>query len=347
MSSIQNIIDDLKNQGVTLDLNQIDLLQKLSSLQNRKKSIFNNKNNNQGIYVWGDVGRGKTLIVQSFLRTIQKKDFALFHYIDFINFIHDELKNYSGLKNPLKKISKKISEENKLIFIDEFQVEDVADAMIVGDLLISFIDSGTRIILTSNAHPDDLYKDGLQRQKFLKSINILKDKIEVYKLEGNIDYRSRNIIELNRNNVKDIFSDKKIFELIKKNFSIEDGIFNDTLVINKRKFKCRIALNNLLWVEFSSFFKEATGAQDYKFICDKFDWIFISSFCFNDDDSIDVIRRFISFIDIAYKEKTKVKFFFNDINIPNIYSGSKLNLLWRRCSSRLVEMQNYDYLDND
>ena len=134
MSSIQNIIDDLKNQGVTLDLNQIDLLQKLSSLQNRKKSIFNNKNNNQGIYVWGDVGRGKTLIVQSFLRTIQKKDFALFHYIDFINFIHDELKNYSGLKNPLKKISKKISEENKLIFIDEFQVEDVADAMIVGDL---------------------------------------------------------------------------------------------------------------------------------------------------------------------------------------------------------------------
>tara|TARA_X000000368_G_scaffold362371_1_gene307025 strand:- start:2105 stop:3145 length:1041 start_codon:yes stop_codon:yes gene_type:complete len=346
MLSIQNIIDDLKNQGVTLDLNQIDLLQKLSKLHNRKKSIFNNKNNNQGIYVWGDVGRGKTMIIQSFLRTIQKKDFTLFHYIDFINFIHNELNNYSGFKNPLKKISKKISKENKLIFIDEFQVEDVADAMIIGDLLISFMELGTRIILTSNAHPDDLYKNGLQRQKFLKSINILKDKIEIYKLEGNIDYRSRNIIELNKKNIKDTFSDKKISELIKQNFSI-DEIPSDTLVINKRKFKCKIVLNNLLWIEFSSFFKEATGAQDYKFICDKFDWIFISSFSSNDDHSIDVIRRFISFIDIAYKEKTKVKFFFNDLNISSIYSGRLLDLLWKRCASRLVEMQNYDYLDND
>ena len=346
MLGIQNIIDALKNQGTNPDLFQINLLEKLSAISQRKRSLFNIKNNNQGLYIWGDVGRGKTLITQSFLKSIKRKDIAIFHYIDFINFIHKELNEYSGLKNPLKKVSKNISKKNNLIFIDEFQVEDVADAMIIGDLLSSLIDSGTNIILTSNVHPDDLYKDGLQRQKFLKSINLLKEKIEIYKLDGDIDYRTRNIIDLDKSDGEDIFSEERIAALIKENFNV-DEVLNNTLTINKRKFRCKIAINNLLWIEFNSFFKEATGTKDYKFICDKFDWIFINSFESYDDDSIDVIRRFISFIDIAYKEKTKVKFFFNDLDIEKIYCGTKLDILWQRCLSRLVEMKNYNYLKND
>ena len=346
MLSIQNIIDVLKNQGANPDLPQINLLEKLSAITNKKRSFFNTKDDNQGLYIWGDVGRGKTLITQSFLRSIEREDIASFHYIDFINFIHNELNKHSGLKNPLKKVSKNISKKNNLIFIDEFQVEDVADAMIIGDLLISLIDSGTKIILTSNVHPDGLYKDGLQRQKFLKSINILKEKIEIYELDGGIDYRTKNIIKLDKKDSKVVFSEKKITKIIKENFGV-DEFLNNTLTINNRKFSCKIALNNLLWIEFNTFFKEATGAKDYKFICDKFDWIFINNFESFDDDSIDIIRRFISFIDIAYKEKTKVKFFFNDTDISTIYSGTKLDILWKRCASRLSEMKNYDYLEED
>jgi len=346
MLSIQNIIDVLKNQGANPDLPQINLLEKLSAITNKKRSFFNTKDDNQGLYIWGDVGRGKTLITQSFLRSIEREDIASFHYIDFINFIHNELNKHSGLKNPLKKVSKNISKKNNLIFIDEFQVEDVADAMIIGDLLISLIDSGTKIILTSNVHPDGLYKDGLQRQKFLKSINILKEKIEIYELDGGIDYRTKNIIKLDKKDSKVVFSEKKITKIIKENFGV-DEVLNDTLTINNRKFSCKIALNNLLWIEFNTFFKEATGAKDYKFICDKFDWIFINSFESFGDDSIDIIRRFISFIDIAYKEKAKVKFFFNDADIAKIYSGTKLDFLWKRCASRLYEMKNYDYLEDE
>ena len=346
MLSIQNIIDMLKNQGANLDLSQINLLEKLIVITNKKRSLFNTKNDKQGLYIWGDVGRGKTLITQSFLHNIKREDSVSFHYIDFINFIHNELNKYSGLKNPLKKVSKNISKKNNLIFIDEFQVEDVADAMIIGDLLISLIDSGTKIILTSNVHPDGLYKDGLQRQKFLKSINILKEKIEIYELDGGIDYRTKNIIELDKKDSKGMFSEEKIIALIKENFGV-DEVSGDILTINNRKFRCKIALNNLLWIEFNSFFKEATGVKDYKFICDKFDWIFINGFESFDDDSIDIIRRFISFIDIAYKEKTKVKFFFNDTDISRIYSGTKLDIIWKRCASRLSEMKNYDYLEDD
>ena len=114
--------------------------------------------------------------------------------------------------------------------------------------------------------------------------------------------------------------------------------------INNRRFECKLALNNILWIEFSSFFREPTGSNDYKYISDKFDWIFISNFNYCDDDSIDIIRRFISFIDIAYIQKTKVKFFFNNLDFNNLYQGVKIKILWQRCCSRLSEMQSSKYL---
>jgi cell division protein ZapE len=257
-----------------------------------------------------------------------------------MNFIHSELNKNSGSKNPLSKVSKILTKKTSLIFIDEFQVEDVADAMIIGDLLIKIIDSGTKLILTSNAHPDSLYKDGLQRQKFMDSIKFLKKRVDIHELNGDIDYRTRNIIQLNNN---DTYSEKNITSFIANNFG-NDHLNSGEIEINNRRFECKLALNNILWIEFSSFFKEPTGSSDYKYISDKFDWIFISNFNYCDDDSIDIIRRFISFIDIAYIQKTKVKFFFNNLDFNNLYQGSKIEILWQRCGSRLSEMQSSKYL---
>jgi cell division protein ZapE len=293
-----------------------------------------------GIYIWGDVGRGKTLITNEYIKQAQDNSIKSFHFIDFMNFIHSELNKNSGSKNPLSKVSKILTKKTSLIFIDEFQVEDVADAMIIGDLLIKIIDSGTKLILTSNAHPDSLYKDGLQRQKFMDSIKFLKKRVDIHELNGDIDYRTRNIIQLNNN---DIYSEENITSFIANNFGT-DHLNSGEIEINNRKFKCKLALNNILWVEFSSFFREPTGSSDYKYISDKFDWIFISNFNYCDDDSIDIIRRFISFIDIAYIQKTKVKFFFNNLDFNNLYKGAKIEILWQRCGSRLSEMQSSKYL---
>jgi cell division protein ZapE len=293
-----------------------------------------------GIYIWGDVGRGKTLITNEYIKQVQDDSIKSFHYIGFMNFIHSELNKNSGLKNPLSKVSKILTKKTSLIFIDEFQVEDVADAMIIGDLLIKIIDSGTKLILTSNAHPDSLYKDGLQRQKFMDSIKFLKKRVDIHELNGDIDYRTRNIIQLNNN---DIYSEENITSFIANNFGT-DHLNSGEIEINNRRFECKLALNNILWIEFSSFFREPTGSNDYKYISDKFDWIFISNFNYCDDDSIDIIRRFISFIDIAYIQKTKVKFFFNNLDFNNLYKGAKIEILWQRCGSRLSEMQSSKYL---
>ena len=132
----KNIIDALKNQGIKADSAQLSLIEALSKIKTNKN--FTNaiwrftRDENLGIYIWGDVGRGKTLIVNEFVNQLQDTRVKSFHYIDFMSFVHDELNSSSGKKDPLKNVSNKIAYKCNLIFIDEFQVEDVADAMIVG-----------------------------------------------------------------------------------------------------------------------------------------------------------------------------------------------------------------------
>ena len=173
MSMSKNIIDELKNQGSIPNVFQKDLIKSFDNIQ-LNTHIFAPivnllQNKTTGIYIWGEVGRGKTLLINAFLKNLPKKiNFKNFHYIEFMNFIHENLTNFSGNKDPLKEIAKLLSKNNKLICIDEFQVEDVADAMIIGNLLNMLLYLNVTILITSNAHPDNLYIDGLQRQKFMK-----------------------------------------------------------------------------------------------------------------------------------------------------------------------------------
>ena len=347
MFKSQNIIDELKNQGIEPDSSQVQLINQLCSIKFNKNNFLNFKflknTSSSGMYIWGEVGRGKTLITNAFLNTCTNINFKSFHYIDLMKFIHRKLTEYVGKKNPLQQIKKDLSSECQLIFIDEFQVEDVADAMIIGNLITDLVDHGLKIILTSNAHPDDLYKDGLQRKKFLNSMDVLKEKVEVFKLDGEIDYRSKQIFE--ENVVGKNYSDQEIFKLINGNVETETTIDN-SLLINDRKFNCKQVQNNLLWIEFKDFFRQPTGADDFSIICEKYDWIFISGFFSCDDESLDIVRRFISFVDIAYKEKAKVKFFFNDSRINKIYTGTKMGVIWDRCESRLNEMYNFSHINN-
>ncbi len=348
MSDTQNIIDKLKNQGLEPNLNQIKLISNLNRINLKKRNIFKiirlKDDALNGIYIWGDVGRGKTLITKEYLSFNDQLRIKDFHYIDFMNFVHAELNNNSGSKNPLKLVTKSLLSTYELLFIDEFQVEDVADAMIVGDLLNKIVDRGMKVILTSNAHPNDLYQNGLQRQKFIKSMNIFADKIKIFKLEGDIDYRTKNLIELNKKDIGSGYSEEEILNVISDNFGL-DFIKNENIEINNRKFKCKLALKNLLWIEFNSFFRQPLGSTDYKFISENFDWVFISNFDSCNDEKIDLVRRFISFIDIVYVEKAKVKFFFNKVKEKDLYSGDRLEILWRRCQSRLIEMQTFEYLN--
>ncbi|MDB3915129.1 cell division protein ZapE [Gammaproteobacteria bacterium] len=346
---IQNIIDDLKIQDITLDKGQLNLIENLVEQYNIEKNFFDNlikKQKKRGAYIWGDVGRGKTLIIKSFLKEIPKKT-SSFHYIDLMHDIHNQLKDLSSNKDPINIIAKNYYSKFKVIFIDEFQVEDVADAMIIGNLLNQLIINGVELYLTSNASPDNLYKDGLQRQKFMKAMNFLKSSLNIYELRGVMDYRTRNIHQFSEvdSNPYLKMSNSEIKDFLIKNFSEFEVSFDD-FPIKSRKFKCKAYSNNFLWVSYKDFFIQPTGSKDFIEICKNIDWIFINDFHEYDDNHADIIRRFISFIDICYIENTKVKFFIDSKSIENLYKGTKLNILWNRCASRLKEMQTIEYLES-
>jgi len=346
---LQNIINDLKNQDIEADDAQINLIKNIVNIQTKKKTVLDSLKGRvlkNSFYTWGAVGRGKTLLSEAILKNIGNgKSSISFHFIDFMHMVHSELSRLVGNKDPLNIIAKSLSSKYKIMLIDEFQVEDVADAMIIGNLLSQILKNGSQLFLTSNVHPDDLYKDGLQRQKFMKSIAMIKDSLNIYELKGLVDYRARNIFKYRDNSNSSPNKDEDILRFIKSNFSNHE-ITSSILKINSRKFRCKSSSEDFLWVSFNDFFNQSTGSKDFIEISKNFEWVFINDFAECDDNNADTIRRFISFIDISYRENAKVKFFFGNINHLNIYKGTRLKILWDRCLSRLTEMQTIEYLNN-
>lgn len=346
MSLFKNIIDNLKNQGIITDDSQSKLISKLSEYEqdNASPIYFFKSKRKQGFYVWGDVGRGKTLIMMTFLNLIKNRK-GIFHYIDFMNYIHENLNIKKGIRDPLLKISKDLQKKYELIFIDEFQIEDVADAMIIGNLLNDLINNKVKVYISSNSEPKNLYKDGLQREKFIQSMNIVKNKLIVYELEGNLDYRMMNFYQDDtKKNNKNIGEDE-IKTFIAKNF--QNGFKSiDSFEINSRIFPCKSLGNNYIWISFKDFFSKPNGSKEYIKICKNYEYILINEFFECDDSNTSIIRRFISFIDIAYKDSQKIKFFIKDIENNKIYTGKKLNYLWERCESRIKEMNTAEYYNN-
>jgi len=341
---IEYIVKSFKKRDIELDTGQLDLLQKMIESVQPEKDLTNKLENNstkRSFYIWGDVGRGKTLITKAFVNLLTERK-ASFHYMEFMQKIHNELSELQGKKNPLNILARSICRNYKLIFIDEFQVEDITDAMIVGNLINQLIKLNVTIYLTSNTHPDNLYKDGLQRDVFINEMKIMQESLTVHEIQGKVDYRSRNIVNLNEDSLKKDYHDNDIISFLENNF--ENLYFNKEFYINSRRFSCKATSRDFLWISFSDFFKEPGGDKEYIEISEKTEWIFINDFMVCNDDSADIVRRFISFIDICYRNKTKVKFFFNNNLSDDLYSGDKLIDLWHRCNSRLNEMQTLEYL---
>ena len=349
MLTNKSIIDDLKIQGIKPDIAQIKIIDIAVNNQPKKESLLssflkkNSSSNNLGIYLWGDVGRGKTAILKTIFKNLDQKK-ASFHYLDFMKLIHTKLKENKGSKNPLDKVSSFFTTYYEVIFIDEFQVEDVADAMILSHIFNKFIEKDIYIYLTSNAHPDDLYKNGLQRRKFIDVMKLLQTKILVLELDGEYDYRLKNIFKDNKK-FETSSSTSQIKSIIRDNFFLEKGL-SKSFYINNRNFSCEGENRDFLWVSFEEYFKQPTGASDFSEICKRYKWIFINGFIAVNDTNSDLIRRFITFIDIAYTSNVNIRFFFDNIDPKKIYEGEVLSLLWGRCESRLQEMQTDEYIFN-
>ena len=335
----QTILKKFSEDGIHLNDEQDNFLRIFEKNLPRKSFFvdFFKKKSKKGCYVHRDVGRGKTMMLNAIFKEI-KLTKCSYHFIEFMKFIHNELRLVENTKNPIEIIAKRIASKYRVIFIDEFQVEDVSDAMIIGKLLNLLSKMNVFIMLTSNAKIKNLYKNGLQREKFIKQIKQLEEDFVVFEFIGDKDYRLMNI-DLNSSKDGKNLSQDQIFNFIKKNFNFI-GDLNKDLRINDRTFACKGNTKDFIWFSYKDFFRQNLAISDFLAICKKYKWFFIDDFEQNDDYGKDIIRRFIGFIDIAYIEKVKIKFFLNSYDIKSLYIGEELSFLWDRTISRLEEMQN-------
>ena len=345
MNDIKVVTEKLSVQGINLDIEQMTFLEEFiefDSMYKPKRFFFSNKSIGN-IYLWGPVGRGKTMLLQA-IQDCYFSNSSKFHFIEFMQLVHNKLADFSGTSDPLMKVVKHLSNDHKIIFIDEFQIEDIADAMIIGTLIEALSNSDIRLFISSNSHPNNLYRDGLQRAKFLKTIDFINKNFFIHKLSGFEDYRLREIVKFD-SSAEDKNGDKSVKGFLLKTFNKD--ITNQTkFKLNSRKFDCLGCSDKVLWISFSDFFSSPCASKDFIEIVKMFEWVFINNFHICSDDHIDKLRRFISFIDIAYQENQKLKLFCDSDLINNLYSGDQLENLWVRTESRLHQMATTKYLQN-
>ena len=345
MKDIKVVLEYFSTQGIVLDNAQASFLEEFISIDSKlKPKLFFSKNNLIGnLYLYGPVGRGKTMLLQA-INDHYFSNSGTFHFVEFMQLVHKKLSDFSGNSDPLLMVVKSFSKDYKIIFLDEFQIEDIADAMIIGTIIESLTNKGTRLMISSNSHPDDLYKNGLQRAKFIKTIKFINNNFFVHHLLGTEDYRLREIAHFD-SSANDRNSDKSVRDFLQRTFNSE--IINITeFTVSNRAFDCLGCSDKILWLSFDDFFSSPCASKDFIEIVKKFEWVFINNFHSCTDDQIDKLRRFISFVDIAYQEKQKLKLFYDPNLINNLYSGDQLLHLWVRTESRLHQITTTKYLQN-
>lgn len=333
---LESLHSQIINQN---SINETSFGNKLTGIFRRSK-----KQNDyaQGLYIWGSVGRGKTYLMDIFYDCLPADKKLRLHFHRFMQEIHHQLRNIKNEEDPLLIVAESFKQRTDIICLDELFVSDIGDAMLLAGLLEAFFSHGITLVTTSNCHPDDLYKGGLQRQKFLPAIELIKQQTTVVELGGNTDHRLEFLEHA------DIFHhplDENAHQVMTNNFmhvSPEPGIENECLCIEGRNIQTIRCADGTLWLCFSDLCGGPRSAADYIEIGRCFNTVLISNIpvLTNNDD---LARRFIIAIDEFYDRSVKV-IISAEASVHDLYKGKKLSFEFQRTVSRLLEMRSHDYL---
>lgn len=296
----------------------------------------------KGLYLWGGVGRGKTWLVDTFHDSLPFDDRMRMHFHRFMQRIHRELEAHKGQKNPLTQIAVKLAGEARVICLDEFFVKDITDAMILGNLLDALFAQKVVLVTTSNIVPDELYKNGLQRDRFLPAIALLKSHCEVINVDGGIDHRMRT---LTREEIFHTPVDDSADRALADSFERIAGERGDqeSLRINGRELTTRGLGEGVVWFDFKSLCDGPRSQNDYIELAREYHTVMISGVPVMNAGVEDQARRFINLVDEFYDRA--VKLLMSAERPPEtLYEGGQLEFEFERTVSRLQEMQSSEYL---
>jgi len=296
----------------------------------------------RGLYLWGGVGRGKTLLMDFFFASPGMRA-ERSHFYHFMRDVHAELAAARGRADPLEIVAQGIAARTRVVCLDEFFVADIADAMILAGLFDGLFRRGVVLVATSNTRPDELYKDGLQRQRFLPAIELLRANLDVLHLDGAIDYRLREL-EQAPTYLDSNAADAPL--LLRRRFlALSGGGASGpvTLAIEGRPLPAVDSSGGMVWFEFVQLCDGPRSQNDYIELARLYHTVFISDIPIFGAFDEDAARRFVMLIDEFYDRA--VKMVVSAAAPPaELYRGERLSFEFQRAASRLAEMQSQPYL---
>ena len=297
----------------------------------------------KGLYLWGGVGSGKTYIVDTLFDCLPFKSKLRVHFHRHMQWVHAELKQLGDVEEPLRLIANKLASDTSVICFDEFHVSDITDAMLLSGLLHELFARGVTLVATSNEHPDKLYRGGLQRERFLPAIELLKRYTSVVNLDTGVDYRLRYLDKAKTyHHPLGPASSKKLSESFAM-IALDSTATNSVIEIEGREIKVKRLASGIVWFEFHEICDGPRGAADYIEIARQFQTVFIEGITQMDDMGNDRARRFITMVDEFYDRNVKL-IVSAETAALELYNGKRLARQYERTASRLIEMQSHDYL---
>jgi cell division protein ZapE len=343
----------LADRGIVIDASQAAALARLERLsaelgafraarQSRIKRLFARPEVPRGLYLWGDVGRGKSLLMDAFYATVPIRRRTRVHFHAFMRDIHEELATLKRQPDPLASVAAHVARRWRLVCFDEFHVSDIADAMILGRLLTALFGHGVVLVLTSNYRPDTLYPHGLQRQNFVPTIRLIERELDVIEVDGGTDYRLRALSQ-----VRSFLTpagreaDAELAALFERMRSGPDE--SPRLTIEGRTLTARHRAGSAVWFDFAALCDGPRSQRDYLELARQFSVVFVSGIPRLTAEMGDRARRFTWLVDILYDHRVKL---LASAAVPpeGLYVEGPHSREFPRTVSRLVEMQSRAYM---
>ncbi|MFB1486650.1 MULTISPECIES: cell division protein ZapE [unclassified Thiocapsa] len=299
-----------------------------------------------GIYLWGGVGRGKTYLMDWFVRDLDLPGKRRIHFHHFMRDVHDRMSRLPKQPDPLEVIAQGLCEEVRVLCLDELLVTDITDAMLLHGLLNALFARGLILVTTANTRPDELYRNGLQRQNFLPAIDLIKRHTRVFELDGGNDYRLR---ALTRSGVIFVVDEKGREATERALADYFDRLTgghpggSEAFSVNDRTFPVRRQSADVIWFDFDALCGGARSAADYIEIAREFHTVLLTGVPILGPEHEAAARRFLHLVDEFYDQRVKL-ILSTAAPIDRLYSGGLIDFAHERLLSRLMEMQSEIYL---
>lgn len=297
----------------------------------------------RGLYLWGSVGRGKTFLMDLFFHALPPGTGRRRHFHRFMHDVHAELARLADRESPLEIVADSIAREARVVCLDELFVTDIGDAMILGGLFEGLFRRGVTLVATSNARPGDLYRDGLQRQRFVPAIRLLEEHTEVLAVGGDVDHRLRQLTQAGTYLESAAPGTVRGLEELFAALADDAGRDGGTIEIEDRPIAVRRESGNVVWFDFPAICDGPRSQNDYIEISREYHAVIVSGVPVFDATRENEARRFIALVDELYDRN--VTLVLSAAAAPTaLYRGERLKFEFERTASRLIEMQSREYL---